>query len=54
MIAPAQYWATDPESWYVHNEKKLVSELLGGGKARRSSRNGATPSPTDDAVFQRH
>lgn len=28
VIAPAQYWATDPESWYVRNEKKLVSELL--------------------------
>lgn len=28
VIAPAQYWATDPDSWYVHHDKKLVSDVL--------------------------
>jgi hypothetical protein len=27
VIAPTQYWATHPDSWYVHNDKRLVSEL---------------------------
>ena len=33
VIAPTQYWATDPDSWYVHNDKKLVSELLARWKS---------------------
>ena len=33
VIAPAQYWATDPESWYVQHDKKLVSELLARWKS---------------------
>lgn len=28
VIAPTQYWATDPDSWYVHHDTRLVSELL--------------------------
>lgn len=28
VIAPTQYWATDPDSWYVRHDKALVSELL--------------------------
>lgn len=27
VIAPTQYWATDPESWYVRHDKKLVAEV---------------------------
>ncbi len=33
VIAPTQYWATDPESWYMHNDKRLVSELLARWKS---------------------
>ena len=28
VIAPTQHWATDADSWYVLNDKELVSELL--------------------------
>lgn len=27
-IPPPQHWVTDPNSWYVHNDKELVSEVL--------------------------
>ncbi|MCB0933222.1 MAG: DUF4832 domain-containing protein [Mycobacterium sp.] len=27
-IPPPQYWATDPNSWYVQNDKELVSQVL--------------------------
>jgi hypothetical protein len=33
VIAPAQYWATDPDSWYVHHDERLVSELLARWKS---------------------
>jgi len=28
VIPPPQSWATDPDSWYVRNDKKLVADLL--------------------------
>lgn len=33
VIAPPQYWATDPDSWYVHHDKQLVSALLSRWKS---------------------
>jgi Domain of unknown function (DUF4832) len=33
VIAPTQYWTTDPDSWYVQNDKELVSELLARWKS---------------------
>lgn len=33
VIPPAQYWVTDPQSWYVHNDKELVSKVLSRWKS---------------------
>ena len=33
VIAPTQYWATDPDSWYVHHDKQLVSDVLARWKS---------------------